>query len=133
MQSYCFALFGGADSMKTVLIVDDSGFMRNLIKRHIGTLDIDVVGEAENGKIAVEKYIELKPDIVTLDLAMHEHGGLEALQEIKQIDPDAKVIIVCSIAGRSAILEEVKKLGVHAVINKPLKEDELADAVKELL
>ena len=119
--------------MKTVLVVDDSGFMRNLIKRHIGTLDVDVVGEAENGKIAVEKYIELKPDIITLDLAMHEHGGLEALKEIRKIDPDAKVIIVCSIAGRSAILEEVKALGVHAIINKPLKDEELEDAVRELL
>jgi len=119
--------------MKTVLVVDDSAFMRNLIKRHIGVLDVNVVGEAENGKIAVEKYIELKPDIVTLDLAMHEHGGLEALQEIKQINPDAKVVIVCSIAGRSATLEEVKKLGVHAVINKPLKDEELENAVRELL
>ena len=119
--------------MKTILVVDDSGFMRNLIKRHVSILDVDVVGEAENGKIAVEKYIELKPDIVTLDLAMHEHGGLEALQEIRKIDPDANVVIVCSIAGRSAILEEVKKLGVHAIINKPLKDDELTNAIRELL
>ena len=119
--------------MKTVLVVDDSGFMRNLIKRHISVLDVDVVGEAEDGKVAVEKYIELKPDIVTLDLAMHEHGGLEALKEIKQIDPEAKVIIVCSITGRSVILEEVKKVGVHAIINKPLKDEELENAVRELL
>jgi len=119
--------------MKTVLVVDDSGFMRNLIKKHISTLDVEVVGEAENGKVAVEKYIELKPDIITLDLAMHEHGGLEALIEIRKIDPDAKVVVVCSIAGRSAVLEEVKKQGVHAIINKPLQDNELADAIKELL
>jgi len=118
--------------VKKVLVVDDSGFMRNLIKKQISTLDV-TVGEAENGKVAVEKYIELKPDIVTLDLAMHDHGGLEALIEIRQIDPDAKVVVVCSIAGRSAVLEEVKKQGVHAIINKPLQDDELVNAIKELL
>ena len=119
--------------MKTILVVDDSGFMRNLIKKHISALDVTVVGEAEDGKIAFEKYVELKPDIVTLDLAMHEHGGIEALTKIKQHDPDANVIIVCSVAGQNAIIEEAKALGALAIINKPLKDDELANVIKELL
>ena len=119
--------------MKTVLVVDDSGFMRNLIKKHLSTIDVEVIGEAEDGKVAVEKYIELKPDIVTLDLAMHEHGGLEAFEKMKQHDPNAKVIIVCSTAGQNVVIEEVKALGACAIINKPLKDDELVNAVKELL
>ena len=118
--------------MKTVLVVDDSDFMRTLIKRNISGLDVNVVGEAPDGKIAVEKYLELKPDIVTLDLAMQEHGGIEALKEIKQHDPNANVIIVCSTGGQGPVIDEARALGAHAIINKPLKDDELANAIKSL-
>ena len=119
--------------MKTVLIVDDSSFMRTLIKRNLSTIDVSVVGEAEDGKIAVEKYIELMPDIVTLDLAMHEYGGIDALDKIKQHNPDAKVVIVCSTAGQNQVIEEAKALGACAIVNKPLVKDELIDAIKELI
>ena len=119
--------------MKTVLVVDDSDFMRTLIKRNISALDISVIGEASDGKIAYEKYLELKPDIVTLDLAMQEHNGIDALKKIKQHDPEAKVIIVCSTGGQGPIIDEAKALGACAVINKPLKDDELVNAMKKLL
>jgi len=123
----------GDKQMKTVLVVDDSSFMRTLIKRNIGDLDISVVGEAENGKVAVEKYIELKPDIVTLDLAMNEYDGIGALKEIKKLNPDANVIIVCSTGGQGPIIDEAKALGACAIINKPIKDDELVNAIKSLL
>ena len=119
--------------MKTVLVVDDSGFMRTLIKKNISTLDVIVVGEAEDGKVAVEKYIELMPDIVTLDLAMLDHDGVEALKGIMQHDPNAKVIIVASTAGQETVINEAKSLGACAIINKPLKDDELKNAIKALL
>jgi len=119
--------------MKTVLIVDDSEFMRTLIKRKISGLDINVVGEAGDGKVALEKYIELKPDIVTLDLAMEEHGGIEALEKIKQHNPDAKVIVVCSTGGQSTALDQANALGAHAIVQKPLKDDTLTDIVRGLL
>ena len=119
--------------MKTVLVVDDSEFMRKLIKKNISGLDVSVIGEAEDGKIAVEKYLELKPDIVTLDLAMHEHGGIEALEKIMQHDPEAKVVIVCSTAGQNTVIDEAKALGACAIVNKPLKNNELEDVIKGLL
>ena len=119
--------------MKTVLVVDDSGFMRNLIKRNISGLDISVVGEAENGKVAVEKYFELKPDIVTLDLAMNEYDGIGALKVIMKHNPDAKVIIVCSIGGQDVVVDEARALGACAIISKPIKDDELVNAIKSLL
>ena len=119
--------------MKTVLIVDDSEFMRSLIKKDISELDVSVIGEAANGKIAVEKYIELKPDIVTLDLAMHEHGGIEALEKIMQHDPGAKVIIVCSTAGQETVINDAKAMGAYEIVNKPLKHDGLKNAIKSLL
>ena len=118
--------------MKTVLVVDDSDFMRKMIIRNISPLGLEVVGEAEDGKIAAEKYIELMPDIVTLDLAMHGHNGIEALKKIKQHNPDANVIIVCSTAGQDVIAEEAKELGAHAIVNKPIKGNELIDVIKSL-
>ena len=119
--------------MKTVLVVDDSGFMRTLIKKNISKLDVTVVGEAEDGKIALEKYIELKPDIVTLDLAMLDHDGIGALKGIMQHDPNAKVVIVASTAGQNTVIDEAKSLGACAIVNKPLKDDELENAIKALL
>ena len=119
--------------MKTVLIVDDSEFMRTLIKKKISDLDLSVIGEAGDGKIAVEKYIELKPDIVTLDLAMQEHDGIEALKKIMQHNPDAKVIIVCSTGGQGSVIDEAKALGAYSIVNKPIKDDELVNVFKTLM
>jgi len=119
--------------MKKVLVVDDSGFMRTLIKKHLKFLDVEVIGEAEDGKEAIEKYIELNPDIVTLDLAMLDHDGIEALEGIMGHDPNAKVIIVASTAGQNAVVDEAKALGAHAIISKPLKDDAFVNAIKELL
>ena len=72
--------------MKRVLIVDDASFMRMSIKNMLANYDFEVVGEAENGVMAIEKYKELQPDIVTMDITMPEMDGLEALREIKKID-----------------------------------------------
>ena len=119
--------------MKTVLVVDDSEFMRTLIKKNISGLDVEVIGEAEDGKIALEKYIELKPDIVTLDLAMQEHGGLEALEKIMQHNPDAKVIIVCSTAGQGTVTDEATALGAYAIVKKPIIGNVLVDVFKSLI
>jgi len=119
--------------MKTVLVVDDSAFMRNMIKKHISETDLIVVGEAEDGKDAVEKYIELKPDIVTLDLAMIEHDGVEALREIMQHDPDAKVIVVSSTTDQEAVVDEVNELGALAVLNKPIVKEDFIASLNEII
>jgi len=119
--------------MKTVLVVDDSAFMRNMIKKHISETDLVVVGEAEDGKDAVEKFIELKPDIVTLDLAMIEHDGIEALREIMQHNPDAKVVVVSSTTDQEDIIAEVNELGACGVINKPIIKDDFLAALNELI
>ena len=71
--------------MKRVLIVDDASFMRMSIKNMLANYDFEIVGEAENGVMAIEKYKELQPDIVTMDITMPEMDGLEALREIKKI------------------------------------------------
>ena len=119
--------------MKTVLIVDDSVFMRNMIKKYLRDLDVKVVGEAEDGRVAVEKYIELNPDIVTLDLAMFVYDGIKALKEILDHDPNASVIIVSSTADQESVIDEAMDLGARTVLNKPISKEELIGVFNELI
>ncbi|MCL2100015.1 MAG: response regulator [Oscillospiraceae bacterium] len=118
--------------MKTILIVDDSTFMRSIIKKMISGLDVVVAGEAENGKIGVEKYKELNPDIVTMDLNMNEMTGLEALKEILCYDPDASVIMVSALGGQEPIIEEAMSLGAKGVLVKPFKEPQILRILRDL-
>src|SRR5690625_7865667 len=90
---------------KSVLVVDDAAFMRMMIKDILEKNGFQVVGEAENGAIAVEKYKELSPDLVTMDITMPEKDGITALKEIKQFDSDA-IVIMCSAMGQQARSEE---------------------------
>ncbi len=103
-----------------VLIVDDSGFMRNIIKQILVVDDeLEVVGEAEDGQVAVEKEKELKPDIILLDIEMPRLDGLGALKRFK-LTSKAKVVILSSVAqlGSPAALE-ARRLGAFDVIAKP--------------
>lgn len=105
---------------KTVLIVDDSFMMRTLVKDIVAAdPDLKVVGDAENGKVALDKVKELKPDAVLLDIEMPEMDGLEALKRMSLISK-AKVIILSSVAQvGSPQAMEARKLGAFAVIPKP--------------
>ena len=118
--------------MKSILVVDDSAFMRSLIKKSIDGLDVSVAGEAEDGKEAFEKYIELLPDIVTLDLAMMEHDGVEALKKIKQHNPDVDIIVISSTTKQPEVVDQVMSLGAYTVINKPNIKDDLIRTIKEI-
>lgn len=115
-----------------VLIVDDSMFMRHLIKKILNKHEINILGEAANGREAIDKYKELKPDVVTLDLMMNEMTGLEALEEIMKIDPQAQVII-CSSMGQKAFIKEAIELGARGFVIKPFDEDALLDEVQKAL
>ena len=86
-----------------VLIVDDAAFMRMMIKDILTKNGYEVVGEANDGADAIEKYKELSPDLVTMDITMPEMDGIAALKEIKKINGDAKVIM-CSAMGQQAMV-----------------------------
>ena len=111
-----------------MLLVDDASFMRAMITSIITKEGYEVVGEAENGEIAIEKYQELKPDIVIMDITMPCLNGIEAVKEIIKIDPNAK-IIMCSAMGQEAMVLESMQAGAIDFIVKPFKADKVLSAV----
>ena len=117
--------------MKSVLIVDDSTIMRRIMKHIVTSHGLYVAGEAGNGRIGVEKYKELEPDVVTMDVTMDEMNGIEALRQIIEHDPEAKVIMVTSM-GQEVIVKEALTLGAKGFILKPFDERQIMEAVNKL-
>ena len=117
--------------MKKVLIVDDAAFMRVSIKNMLSKNGYEVVGEAENGKVALQKYQELGPDIVTMDITMPEMDGLEGLKAILSIQPAAKIVMI-SAMGQESMVREAVMAGAKGFIVKPFKEDVLVSALSNL-
>ena len=117
--------------MARVLIVDDAAFMRMMIKDILEKNGFEVIGEANNGLKAVEFYKKEKPDIVTMDITMPEMDGLEALREIKKIDPGASVVMVSAL-GQEARMKEAIIYGAKGFIVKPFKEEMLISALSKL-
>ena len=117
---------------KNILICDDAAFMRMMIKNVLTKGSYNVAGEAENGAKAVEKYKELSPDLVLMDITMPEMDGIQALKEIKAIDGGAKVIM-CSAMGQQAMVVESIQAGAKDFIVKPFQEDRVLEAVKKVI
>jgi len=118
--------------MKTMLIVDDSPFIRRVIKAFVSDLDIFVVGEAGNGVEAVALYKEHMPDIVTMDLAMDEEDGVTAMGKILSINPEAIVVIVSSVAGQDVVIKESMAMGAKRVFDKPIDRIPFTKYIEEL-
>ncbi|KPU28206.1 chemotaxis protein CheY [Caloranaerobacter sp. TR13] len=117
---------------KGILIVDDAAFMRMMIKDILNKNGYEVIGEADNGARAIEKYKELKPDLVIMDITMPEVDGIQAVKEIKKIDENAK-IIMCSAMGQQAMVIESIQAGARDFIVKPFQADRVLEAVKKVL
>lgn len=117
--------------MKRVLIVDDAAFMRMSLKTILEKNSFQVVGEAENGIVAVKKYKELHPDIVTMDITMPEMDGVLALKEIRAIDPNSKIVMI-SAMGQETFVREAVKLGAKGFVVKPFNEDYIVQTLMKL-
>ena len=118
--------------MARVLIADDAEFMRAMLAKILTQLGHVIVGEAQTGDEAVRMYNELKPDLVTMDIVMPDHDGLEALKQIMQGDPSAKIIMVTALGQESLVLDAVKA-GARDFVIKPFKPAELVRAVEKTL
>jgi len=121
--------------MVRVLIVDDALFMRKMLSDILKNEGIEVCGEAENGKEAVEKYKELKPDLVTMDIVMpkmEEIDGVSAVREIMKIEPQAKIIMVSAMGQHSLVVEAIQA-GARDFVTKPFQPSRVIEAIKRVL
>jgi len=116
----------------SVLIVDDALFMRMMIKDILSKDGFVIAGEAENGVEAVEKYADLKPDLVTMDIVMPEMDGIEAVRNIIKMDPGAKVLM-CSAMGQQLLVVESLEAGARDFIIKPFQPAKVVEAVRKAL
>ena len=119
-------------SSSTVLVCDDAVFMRTMVSDILSQAGFTVVGEAENGKQAVEKYQQLKPDLVMMDIIMPEMGGIEAVKKITQLDPGAR-ILMCSAMGQQALVQEALQAGARDFVVKPFQPSRVLEAVQRVL
>lgn len=118
--------------MANVLVVDDAAFMRLSIKQILEAHGHVMIAEAADGKEAILKYTEFKPDITILDITMPEMSGLEALAHIKEKDPKAKVVI-CSALGQQEQLAKAIQLGAKDFIVKPFEPERMIAALNQVL
>ena len=115
--------------MKRILIADDAAFMRKSIKSILCRNGHEVVGEAKNGKDALEKFEKLSPDVITMDITMPEMDGLTSLKEILARDATANVVMVTSL-GQEKLMREAVLTGAKGFIVKPFKEDTILAALE---
>jgi two-component system chemotaxis response regulator CheY len=113
-----------------ILITDDALFMRVTLKNILTQNGYEVVGEAENGAVAVKLYQELKPDVVTMDITMPEMDGLAALKAIRASDSNARVVM-CTAMGQKAMVVEAIQSGAKDFIIKPFQPDRVLEAMKK--
>ncbi|MDI9633119.1 MAG: response regulator [Methanolinea sp.] len=118
--------------MGRILIVDDTLFMRTLLKNILFSGGHDIVGEAGDGDEAVAKYKELKPDLVTMDVVMPKVNGIEALKEIRAFDPNAKVVM-CTAVGQEQMVKLAIKSGARGYIVKPFQAPKVLEEINNVL
>nr|WP_197214920.1 response regulator [Cytobacillus firmus] len=124
--------YKGETAVARILIVDDAKFMRVTLSSILKKADHEIVGEGETGKEAVDLFVNLKPDLVMMDITMPEMSGLEAVREIKRDNPNAKVIM-CSAMGQQKVVVESIEAGAKDFIIKPFDEGRVLEAVNRVL
>jgi len=118
--------------MAKILVVDDASFMRMMMKDILQKGGHEVVGEAENGKVAIQRYQELKPDLVTMDITMPEMEGIEAVRQIRSLDAGAK-IVMCSAMGQQGMVVEAIQAGAKDFVVKPFQGERVLQALSKAL
>jgi len=117
---------------KRVLVVDDANFMRTIVKDTLTPNGFEICGEATNGVEAVQKYAQLKPDLVTMDITMKVKDGLEAAREILAADPNARIVMVTALGQEKMLLDSIA-LGVRDFVVKPFTKERILSAVEKAL
>jgi two-component system, chemotaxis family, chemotaxis protein CheY len=117
--------------MKRLLVVDDALFMRKLICGVAAEAGWQVVGEADNGAEAISLYQQHRPDLVTMDLVMPIMGGLEALRQIRAIDPEAKVVVVTALDQKQSLMDSIRDGAIDFIV-KPFERERVLALLAKL-
>lgn len=115
-----------------VLIVDDSLYMRTVLKNILTDEGHEIVGEAGNGQEALEKAKDLKPDLITLDNIMPDLNGIEVLKKLKQNNLHSKIVMISSV-GQDAMVNEAMQLGADNYIIKPFTPERVVEVIDKVL
>ena len=118
--------------MATVLICDDSMFARQMTRKMVEATGCTVIGEAEDGEEAVEKFAALKPELLMVDLVMPRCGGTEAIRRIRASHPEAR-IVVCSAMGQDKLVKDALDAGAKSFVMKPARPEAIREAVTDAL
>ena len=118
--------------MENILIVDDSRTSRKILKGILEGEGYEVVGEATNGQEGYDRYVELKPDVVTMDITMPVLDGIEALKKIKGEYPDAKVVMVTAAGQKTKMVEAVQN-GANEFVSKPFEPEQLKKIIDKVI
>ncbi len=115
-----------------LMIVDDSSIIRKLIQNYLTANNIEVVGTAADGKLALEMFKKVEPDIVTLDITMPEMDGIAVMEEMLKIDDSVKILIVTALSDKATGLEAIKK-GAKGIVLKPFSPEKIQEAFTRLV
>jgi two-component system chemotaxis response regulator CheY len=122
----------GGTLSNTVLVCDDAVFMRTLLSDILSQSGFEVIGEAETGVEAIERYKQLRPDLVTMDIVMPDMGGIDAVREITKFDGEAR-ILMCSAMGQQALVVEAIQAGAKDFVVKPFQPSRVLEAVQRVM
>jgi two-component system chemotaxis response regulator CheY len=114
-----------------VLVVDDAIFMRRMISDILVESGMEIVGEAETGVKAIERYKELRPDLVTMDIIMPEMNGIDAVRKIIEQDAQAK-IVMCSALGQQALVQDAIAAGAKDFLIKPFNAARVVEVIAKV-
>lgn len=117
---------------RRLMIVDDSNIMRSKISRTLSRHQLEIVATASNGEEAVQRFMEDQPDVVTMDLTMPRMDGIQCIHRLKAINPKVRILVVSALADKSTAIQALKE-GAQGFLCKPFSEDDLTDAMTELL
>lgn len=117
---------------KRILLVDDASVSKLMLRKILAGGAFEIVGEASNGLEAIQKYEQLKPDLVTMDISMPDMDGYEALVAIRKIDPNAKIIMCSSLGYKIRVLEAIKAGAVNFIV-KPFEGPKVLEIINRAL
>lgn len=117
---------------KTILVVDDIAFVRKTLTEIFTEGHYEVIGQAADGKEAIELFTKLKPDLVTLDLVMPKMSGIEAARQIIKTDPHAKLIMITAMAQENLVMEAINA-GIRDYILKPFTAQDILRTAERAL